>query len=284
MTTKKTAGKQTTKRISKAAIYAEFGIEYKAGKILAPLYGFINPLLINGNKKLGKGVYTFSTLPTNESISYYDESGKLVSEKGTCPCKCDHCYACGGCYTFNSTKASLARKTVLCRLYLDFVKRAIMAQIKADKINICRIHAAGDFFSSDYIEMWKDICRENPSCLFWSYTKNPLAETAFNDIANCNIVKSVIPGKGFNFGECGYIITLYSYLKSIGKTVYICRCGIDKEQHCTNCHHCAESDFVLFLKHGDPAYNPEKDPLFPAFKAIVDSQIEDSTKNPLAAD
>ena len=96
-------------RISKKAVYAEYGIEYKNGKILAPLYGFINPLLINGNAKLGKGVYTFSTLPTNEEISFFDENGERVSVLGTCVCKCDKCYACGGCYTFNSTKASLAR-------------------------------------------------------------------------------------------------------------------------------------------------------------------------------
>ena len=270
---KKNSKKAVVRRISKKEIYARFGIEYRKGKILAPLYGWINPLLINGNEKLGKGVYTFSTLPTNEKIKYY-ENGELKEESGTCPCKCDHCYACGGCYTFNSTKLSLARKTVLCRLYLDFVKRAIKAQVLADRITICRIHAAGDFFSQDYINAWVEICKENPACLFWTYTKNPEAEAAFDGLENANIVKSVIPGKGVNFGECGYIISLYLELKAAGKSVYICRCGIDKNQHCTNCRHCAESEFVLFLKHGDPGYKPEEDPLFPAFVQLVESQAE----------
>lgn len=259
-------------RISKKAVYAEFGIQYQGGKIYAPLYGWINPLLINGNAKLGKGVYTFSTLPTNEEISFFDENGERVSVLGTCICKCDNCYACGGCYTFNSTKASLARKTVLCRSFLEFVERAINAQIKADKIHICRIHAAGDFFSAAYVEMWRRVCKANAACLFWSYTKNPIAEAAFDDIANCNIVKSVIAGKGFNFGTAAYVMSLYYYLQSIGKSVYICRCGIDKNQHCTNCRHCAESEYVLFLKHGDASYKAEEDPLFPAFVALVESQ------------
>ena len=257
-------------KTSKKEIYASYGIEYSNGKILAPVYGWINPLLINGNAKLGKGVYTWSVLPTNQDITYR-ENGITKTEKGTCPCTCPGCYACNGCYKFNSTKKSLARKTVLSRHFSDFVKRAILAQIKADNIHICRIHAAGDFFSNEYIAIWQDICRACPDCLFWSYTKNPAAESAFDDIANCNIVKSIIPGKGVNYGTCSYIMALYYELIAAGKTVYICRCGIDKNQHCTNCHHCAESEFVLFLEHGT-AYKPEKDPLFPAFVALVKSQ------------
>ena len=267
-------------RVNKKAIYAEYGIEYSKGKIYAPIYGWINPLLINGNAKLGKGVYTWSMLPTDELITYF-ENGEKKTEKGTCPCTCRNaktgkkdCYACNGCYLFNSTKLSLARKTVLARLYMDFVRRAILAQIKADRIHICRIHAAGDFFNAAYIEMWRDVCTACPDCLFWSYTKNPAAENAFDDIPNCNIVKSVIAGKGFNFGKCGYIIGLYYYLKAAGKSVYICRCGVDKQQHCTNCRHCYECEYVLFLEHGTE-YKAEEDPLFPAFVALVESQAEE---------
>ena len=269
-------------RVSKAEIYASYGIEYRNGKILSPLYGWINPLLINGNKKLGHGVYTWSMLPTNEMISYF-ENGIKKQEMGTCPCTCRDeetgektCYACGGCYLFNSTKLSLARKTILARVYMDFVKRAIIAQIKASHIHICRIHAAGDFFNAAYIEMWRDICRACPECLFWSYTKNPAAESAFDNIENCNIVKSLIPGRGKNYGKAGYVMSLYYALKAAGKTVYICRCGIDKNQHCTNCRHCAESEFVLFLEHGT-SYKPEDDPLFPAFVALVESQEEEES-------
>lgn len=272
--------KNVTKRTSKRAIYAAYGIEYKAGKILAPIYGWINPLLINGNEKLGKGVYTYSTLATNLDITYF-ENGEKKTEKGTCPCTCRDketgkidCYACTGCYLFNSTKLSLARKTVLSRLHLDFVKRAIIAQIKADKITICRIHASGDFFGAAYINAWREIVSACPDCVFWSYTKNKVAENAFDDLNNCNIVKSVIAGKGVNFGKCAYIIALYTELKAAGKSVYICRCGIDKEQHCNNCRHCSECEYVLFLEHST-GYKPEEDKLFPVFVALVESQKEE---------
>lgn len=55
------------KRITKKDIYKEFGIEYKAGKILSPI-GFINPLLVNGNSKIGDGVYHFSMLAGKKGI------------------------------------------------------------------------------------------------------------------------------------------------------------------------------------------------------------------------
>ncbi len=55
----------------KAKIYADYGIEYKNGKIKAPVFGWINPLLVDGNEKIGKGVYHFSTLPTNRGLTDY---------------------------------------------------------------------------------------------------------------------------------------------------------------------------------------------------------------------
>lgn len=260
------------KEMTKQEIYKEFGIDYntKTQKIFAPVYGWIKPLLINGNDKLGRGVWTWSTLPTAKLIRYF-ENGVEKAEKGTCPCTCSGCYACSGCYTFNGTKYSLAKKTILARLHMDFVKRAITAQIIADKIKLCRIHAAGDFFNSQYIDMWRGIVKACPLCVFWSYTKNQDAEKAFDEFANCNIVKSVIPGIGFNFGPCEYVLKAYDALRAIGKNVYICRCGIDKNQHCTNCKGCSKNEFVLFIEHGT-SYDAEKDPLFPVLRELIEKQ------------
>ena len=258
--------------MKKSEIYKEYGIEYKSGKILAPLYGWINPLLINGNKKLGRGVYTFSILPTNKEITYF-ENGEKKTEKGTCPTTCPGCYACGGCYLFNSTKLSLARKTVLCRVALDFVRRAILAQIQAENIKLCRIHASGDFYDAEYIAVWQDIVRACPGCAFWSYTKNPAAESGFNAFSNCNIVKSILPGFGFNFGHCDYILMVYRALRDMGKSVYICRCGIDAGQHCVNCKGCSKNEFVLFIEHSTE-YKAADDPAFPELSAIIESQAK----------
>lgn len=256
--------------MTKKEIYSAYDIHYNNGKIIAPKFGFINPLLVNGNTKLGKGVWTFSTLPTNKDF-HVTISGQAYTVKGTCPCHCDGCYATKGNYNFSSVQNSLAVKTILCREYLDFVKCAIIAQIKAENIQLCRIHASGDFFSDEYISMWKEIVEACPECVFWSYTKNSKAENAFDGFQNCNIVKSIIPGFGFNFGKCGYILKVYKALQEIGKPVYICRCGVDKNQHCTNCKGCSKNEFVLFIEHST-GYNAESDELFPVLKALIDSQ------------
>lgn len=53
---------------SKATTYEQYGIKYdaKRQKVYHDVLGWINPLLINGNDKLGRGVYTYSMLPTNK--------------------------------------------------------------------------------------------------------------------------------------------------------------------------------------------------------------------------
>ena len=255
--------------MNKKAIYAEYGIKFENGKIESPV-GVISPLLIDGNSKLGKGVWTFSTLPSNKTFSV-EIDGNVVKIKGTCPCDCKGCYAQTGFYNMPSVLKANAIKTFLCREHLDFVKRAIIAQIHADNIKLCRIHASGDFFSQAYIEMWKEIVKACEDCVFWTYTKNADAENAFHGIANINIVKSVIHGFGFNFGTCEYILKVYKALKEMGKDVYICKCGIDKNQHCTNCKGCSKNEFVLFIEHSTN-YKAELDPCFEELKAIIASQ------------
>lgn len=258
--------------MNKKEIYAQYGIEYENGKINAPLFGWINPLLINGNAKLGKGVWTFSTLP---GTGYYTVPitgiNDVMTVKGTCCCDCTGCYAQTGFYKMPSVERANAIKTVIARLYTTFMQRAIIAQIKAENIRLVRIHAAGDFFSAEYIRAWREIVKKCENTVFWTYTKNSDAETAFDDLTNINIVKSCVPGFGFNFGHCEYILKLYHALKAEEMPVYICRCGIDKNQHCINCKGCSENKYVLFLEHST-AYQAEKDSLYPEVVKLVNAQ------------
>ena len=175
---------------SKKEIYAQHGIELKDGKINSPI-GFINPLMVDGNSKIGKGVFHFSTLPANVDFSV-NVNGKAMTVKGTCPCRCAGCYAMSGNFRYQSVKDSLAIRTVIARDYMDYCEKAINAQIQADKVKIIRIHASGDFFSYEYALMWKRIAENNPNVLMWTYTKNKACQDVFNGLANANIVKSVI--------------------------------------------------------------------------------------------
>ena len=87
--------------MNKKAIYAEYGVKFENGKIESPLFGFINPLLVDGNSKLGKGVWTFSTLPSN-NIFHIVIMRMSFDVKGTCPCNCKGCYAQTGFYNMPS--------------------------------------------------------------------------------------------------------------------------------------------------------------------------------------
>lgn len=274
-------------RVTKADIYRAFGIEYntKSGKIKVPCFGYVKPLLKNGNAKIGKGVFHFSTVPTDTQAYTFTVGGKEFTVAGTCCCTCRNaetgkidCYACSGHYSRANVKASLGINTFLARYCLEFTQAAIMAQILADNITICRVHVAGDFFSDSYVEMWRDIAKAFPACVFWSYTKVEKFENAFDDIRNFNIVKSIvcIDGKrrGFNFGKCDYILALYNELTARGESVYICKCGFDDENpaHCITCAACRTCKYVLFVLHSTPDYDAKKDALFPVLKEIVMNQ------------
>lgn len=246
------------KKMTKKQVYASYGIEYQDGKI--SFHGiWVRELLKKGNSKVGKKVYTFS-LP--------------AGTKGTCICDCIGCYAKTGRYIFPNVVTSLEMNQFIVETDIDFFYRAISAQLETLKSGEIRIHAAGDFNtknSEEYAKTWKRIVTENKRFLFWTYTKIQKYENLFDETDNGNIVKSVINGVGFNYGHCDYIINTYKKLKAMGASVYICRCGIDKNQHCQGCKHCAACQFVLFLEHST-SYKAEKDPLYNELKTLIESQ------------
>lgn len=259
---------------TKKQVYASFGIDWnsKTEKILSPI-GEICELLKEGNGKTGNAVYTFSILP-GTGIYEIDIFGRKYFIPGTCGCDCTGCYAKTGHYNHDTTIRSMAINTYLVNNHIDFVKKCIMAQLAWLGRGEVRIHAAGDFNTKDpdsYAAMWKEIAKRFNSFRFWTYTKIKKYESLFDSFKNANIVKSVIPGIGFNFGHCDYIINAYYTLLDLGKSVYICRCGIDKNQHCERCGICATYDYVLFLEHSTE-YKAEKDPLYSKLCEIVNNQ------------
>ena len=266
--------KRTIKRnkLSKKEVYSNHGVTFENGKILSPI-GPVAEFLKEGNTKTGKKVYTFSILPGTEEYTI-DINETDYTVKGSCICNCKGCYAKTGNYRFSSTIRSLAVNTLLVNLYPDFVQACIESQLEYIGRGEIRIHAAGDFNTADpekYTSMWHQIAKKFTSFRFWTYTKVKEYETLFDNLKNANIVKSVIPGIGFNFGHCDYIINAYYTLLELGKSVYICKCGIDKEQHCEKCGVCATYEYVLFLEHST-AYKAEEDPLYAKLCEIVNNQ------------
>lgn len=262
-------------RVTKKDIYSKYSVQFKDGKILSPV-GWIEPLLKEGNEKTGKTVATWSMLPTNKPFTRFI-NGIEYTVMGTCCCHCEGCYATKGRYNMATCLDSLFVNTFLARYHMDFVERAIMAQLEADKIDMLRNHAAGDFFSMEYAAMWHRIGEAFHAVDTWTYTKVKECEHYFDDLPNVHVVPSIIPNIGYNFGHCDYIIMLYNYLRSIGEDVYICRCGFDKTIHCESCKGCCNHKYVLFVEHSTK-YKAEKDPLFPVLRQIVEAQQDGLSK------
>lgn len=260
------------KRITKKDIFSRFGIEYdsKKQKVLHPILGWINKPLVKGNKKIGPDCWHFSTLPTCQ-IFTVEINGNKITLSGTCACTCEGCYATTGNYCYSSVKRALAIRTIIIRTNLSWFTRCAMAQIEADKIKKCRIHASGDFDSLEYLMAWKAIIRRYPDVKFWTYTKVKEYETAFDEFDNANIVRSMIDGIGYNFGHCGYIKDTREKLLEKGESVYICRCGVDDEQHCSDCTGCSDHKFVLFIEHST-AYVAKSDPEYAGLTVIINNQ------------
>ncbi len=247
------------------AAYARYGIETKGNKIVSPI-GLISPVLKDGNTKTGKGVKTFSLLAGMREY-YSHVYGKVC---GTCGYNCPGCYAMTGKYNCDNVIDSNAVNTLLAREFPEFLENAIRAQLETLPGVDIRIHAAGDFFSQEYAAMWARIVRDFPNNNFWTYTKTEY-ENTFDGLPNGNIVKSVLPVGGFNFGHIDYVLKMYAELVAAGETPYICRCTLDKDQHCENCKGCIDNNYVLFIEHATK-YNAAKDPLFAAALDIVDRQ------------
>lgn len=266
------AKKNNKRNVTKREVYARHGIVFKNNHIESPI-GPICELLKEGNDKTGKLVYTFSLLP-GTGLFEIDVNGKAFSVTGTCVCDCIGCYAKTGHYVQYSALRSMVINTYLVNNYIDFVRECIAAQLEYIGRGEIRIHAAGDFNTADpecYANMWYTIAKNYNSFRFWTYTKIKRFETLFDDIKNANIVKSIIPNIGINYGHCDYIINAYYTLRDLGIPVYICKCGIDKDQHCEKCGVCATYKYVLFVEHSTE-YKAELDPLFPALVDIINNQ------------
>lgn len=251
--------------------YAEQGIEYKDGRIYAPaLQAWIRPLLKDPDNNRKTQVWTLSTLPTDGTFDVTID-GRPYTVRGTCPCHCPGCYAMHGLQATPSARASQATTTLLVRLDVDFVRRALIAQIRADHITEARIHAAGDFDNNPaYVAALIDAATET-GCDMWTYTKWTELENAADGVPLFHIVPSIVPGHGLNYGTCEHVMECVDAIKAAGRSVYVCRCGVDPDQHCKNCGGCRRYDHVLFIEHGTD-YDKNADPLFPVLAAYIESQ------------
>ena len=264
-------------RITKKGIYAEWDVEYVDGYLITPYGKRIRPLLKFGtNSKVGNA-HTYSHAHGNETYNIIDVHKKIAavmaaagveSLQMSCPYHCEHCYCDAGFYNMPDVKAGNFERLILARYYMEWVERAICAQIVADHVEQVRIHAAGDFFNAAYSAMWRRIAQrfdgehEYDAVIFWTYTKEGHALKSLQGLRNVFVVPSCTPA-GFNFGTCAELLYKYDLLTRAGYRVHICSCGTPTQKalnlHCADCKHgCKavgiECDYVLFIMHSTDDY------------------------------
>lgn len=286
--------KKETKKERAIRIYAEYGIVSDGEKILAPWNEYIPELATFGtNTKVGKAA-TWAVYHGNETLTVDDfkaamkiktcramAAAGIAEIKGSCPCHCKNCYCDNGNYTYDSTKAALMTRLIIARYYPEFMKNAMIAQIKIYEYKQYRIHACGDFaIGPVYVDAWKAIITSCPECRFWTYTKYEYALNAFKDIPNLKIVPSNTP-VGINFGTCAELLKMHKELTDMGYRVHICACGTVFEKHCADCEHgCKavgiECDFVLFIKHSTKDYKAGKKDLADFIKVMELIAMQDN--------
>lgn len=204
-------------------------------------------LLRTGNKKLGSNVAIWD-LPS------------II----TCKYQCKDCYALKAERLYRNTRIARA-------FHYEIIKQALednnKKQYLIDYINvelshhkllyknpIVRIHSAGDFYSTEYFNLWLNIITMNYDIQFYTYTKvfdSEFIDKINKQYGNFNIVKSLIDDKYINYGSLEYLEDVTKVLEAEHKEYFVCTYGSeDNHLQCMgNCTRCLSCSNILFRKH-----------------------------------
>lgn len=190
--------------------------------------------LKNGNHKLHKGVKVWN----------------LPAGMKTCNRVCE------GCYAIKAEKGRYGKAVIEARekryqlsLSPDFVP-AISGEIsRARSAKYVRVHESGDFYSQEYINDWVEIAKQNPSMVFFAYTKRMkhFDFTEMQNLSNFVLIDSL------KFGGLNYDIK--ENIQALHEKTGAMVCPYDKPDTVCGltCTYCmtkeAQDKGVLFIKH-----------------------------------
>ena len=120
--------------------------------------------------------------------AYKTQSGKMV-----CPFAKEcvkFCFAKKGTFLYPVVKNKYESNYKLSKQdnFIDIIQN----EINCKKITHIRIHNSGDFYSPKYLNKWVKIARNNPTIIFYGYTKSiPLFKKLKNKPSNFKFVYSM---------------------------------------------------------------------------------------------
>lgn len=133
----------------------------------------------DSNKKVMKLVPKFGKTVTFDLPAYKSADGfKVCPGAGACAAVC---YAQQGNYNFPNVKRNQEHNLAMARKNLRSFVRAAIADLKALKAKLVRVHSSGDFFSQAYVNAWFRIARALPGVRFYAYTKSFVGFDVFSN-------------------------------------------------------------------------------------------------------
>lgn len=193
-------------------------------------------MLTRGNKKLDRSVGVFS-LPAVQTCPYHTL------------CK-DSCYArveeerFANCRNLRQQNLALTRTPEFVNLMVN--------EIIAKRFSIVRIHESGDFYDLNYLAKWIKIAKSLPNVKFYGYSKCferfPNALGVLNSLPNVNIINSITPYGGKNYGSQEYIQALRKEGYSLCPLQTID--PAEGKKCMRDCKLCLTAKKVYFIAHG----------------------------------
>jgi len=192
--------------------------------------------LAKGNAKLDRSILIFDL---------------LAGTKGSCKFDCASCYAKKAQVQYSPTNLYRSTNFELAKNHLEYLKWLLTKQIsKSRTVKSVRIHSSGDFFSQDYVDMWKTIIELFPNIKFYAYTKTEsfLNFSELKKLNNFNLINSNVTLEGkqvLNYGDNDHI----ENLENIGYFVCPATKKHWKGMCGKECDYCVHSNKVCFHIH-----------------------------------
>lgn len=148
--------------------------EIKKIKFERYLTGETHVHIQDGNRKLGKGIYTINLLAGDEPLTKKDGT-QLTNISGTCGGCCDKCK--DNCYAIktqlfrNNNIPSWADNTILATQEPDTFFKEIQQFLDRSMVAAVRFHSFGEIPSFKYLLYMVKLAKENPNVSFYTYTK-----------------------------------------------------------------------------------------------------------------
>ena len=208
--------------------------------------------LVNGNNKVGKGIWCFNTLPGDKPLCN-STKGQLTDIHGTCGGCCDGC--ANDCYAIRDGKLhhnacipAWGKNTLIARHNIDGLFEQIKGDLIKKKAKVLRWHSAGEIESFNYLLHMVKLAVELPDVQFYCYTKrfdyiSQYLKEYKNLPENFIVNISVWNGndKGYDFGKLNKFIYDDGTNPEVSKMVH-CP-AVDKKGHstgvkCSQCGRC----------------------------------------------